>query len=122
MAPWYAGSGAPKSISTKPCPACGSSQPGSPPARTGASSSGAPGSIQPSKVSPSGVFNGDCVSSAGTDKRPLLTSARPIGSSSASDSTASRSSFAARLLGVMKSVARVLLSRFSSAAKLRSAS
>ena len=63
----------------------------------------------------------DAVSSAGTDKRPLLTSARPIGSSSASDSTASRSTFAARLLGVMKSVARVLLSRFSSAANVRSA-
>ena len=91
-----------------------------PACRTGASSSGAPGAILPSKASASGVFSAEPVRCAGTDSRPELTSARAKACSRASVSTASRKSRETWLFGVMKSVERVELSRFSSAAATRS--
>jgi hypothetical protein len=85
---------------------------------------GAPGIIWPAKASAamsvSGVFRRESASQVGTDRRPELTSARANGWSAASASTASRKVRLAALLGVMKSVERVELRMFSSAAAPRS--
>jgi len=57
-----------------------------------------------------------------TDRRPEFTSARAKGKSRAISSTALRKRRDIAVLGVMKSVERVELRRFSSAAATRSAS
>ena len=89
---------------------------------TGASASGAPGACGLLKASAgaSAVFSGESPRCAGTDRRPELTSACANGHCPASDSTALRKSLDTALLGVMKSVLRLLFCRFSSAAATRS--
>ena len=86
----------------------------------GASAAGAPGTIGPAKASASGVFSGEPCRVDGTDRRPLFTSARAKAWRLESSSTASRNNRLTSLLGVMKSVARVELRMFSSAAYSRS--
>ncbi len=113
----------PKCSSVKSGPSARSSQavPSVPGRRMGASASTAPGICVPSKVSVSGVLSAEPCSVAGTDSRPLLTMRRANSWSRARSSTASRNRRLISLLGVMKSVARVELRMFSSAAYSRSA-
>jgi hypothetical protein len=68
------------------------------------------------------VLSGDEARIAGTDSPALLTSRRANAWCFASASTASRNVRDALLFGVMKSVDRVELRMFSSAANVRSAS
>ena len=86
----------------------------------GASAALVPGRTPPIIASSSGVLSVDVTQGVGIDSRPLLTSARANGWSRASSSTASRNRRLTSLFGVMKSVARVELRMFSSAAYSRS--
>ncbi|MNY73013.1 hypothetical protein D3C86_2116910 [compost metagenome] len=72
--------------------------------------------MSPSKASTSGVFSAECTRKAGTDRRPEFTSLRANGCVRASSSAALRNRRLTALLGVMKSVERVELRMFSSAA------
>ncbi len=76
--------------------------------------------MSPAKTSQSGVFSEEPVRKDGTDRRPELTSLRANGSSRDSSSTALRKVLLTAPLGVMKSVERVELRMFSSAASPRS--
>ena len=64
----------------------------------------------------SGVLSGEDTRFAGTESRPLFTSVRANACFFASFNTASRNVRLISLLGVMKSVERVELRMFSSAA------
>ncbi len=111
----------PNASSEKPPPKCWSSQSPQGPL-AGASAAGAPGTIVPANSSPSGVLRLESARTFGTESRPLFTSFRANACRRASDSTASRNVREMLLLGVMKSVDRVELRMFSSAAATRSES
>ena len=87
---------------------------------TGASAATVPGAIRSAKTSRSGVFSGDTERVAGTERRPVFTRRRAKAQSLARSSVASRKTRLISLFGVMKSVARVELRMFSSAAYSRS--
>jgi hypothetical protein len=86
----------------------------------GASVAAAPGTIEPSKRSASGVLSGESASVVAVDSRPELTKRRANGCASASESTASRKMRLISVFGVRKSALRVECAMFSSAACSRS--
>ena len=68
---------------------------------------GQPGFTPASNSSSSADSSAESTYGVGIDSRPLFTSGRANGSVLASDNTASRKHSEARVLGLMKSVARV---------------